>query len=501
MLLITSAKYSSADFTLEFGKIVPSFLPLGNKRLYEYQAKLFQKEKIVLSLPESFKISHYDLKKLEELNIELIFVDENLSLGESIVYCINALNINKKLSILHGDTFFQNLRLQNDSLCITSVKENYEWAYLDEEFNLTHGGGGGRILAGAFCFSDARLLAKHLIKNHYDFVKGIKSYSKERKMRAIENETWLDFGLMTNYFHSKKIISTQRGFNTMQVSQNYIVKNSSWTEKIKAEKAWFKNLPTPLLIYVPKFFTKKDGYALEYLYHNTLSELFVFGSLPDFIWRKIFLSIKDFLNLCHTFKSEGRLNFNYKEKTLSRLKEFSKQRNIDLNKPFILNHTPKPSLNELVAQTSEILPNIKEFSLIHGDFCFSNIMYDFRSGLIKTYDPRGMDFDSKISIFGDKNYDLAKLAHSIFGLYDFIVAGFYECELKGYELDFKLEINDNIIKTQNIFKELFEINQTHIALCIHLFLSMLPLHNDDAKRQNAFLANAYRIYDLLKEER
>ncbi|WP_282558786.1 hypothetical protein [Campylobacter vulpis] len=39
--------------------------------------------------------------------------------------------------------FFQNLRLQNDSLCITSVKENYEWAYLDEEFNLTHGGGGG----------------------------------------------------------------------------------------------------------------------------------------------------------------------------------------------------------------------------------------------------------------------------------------------------------------------------------------------------------------------
>ncbi|WP_252204469.1 hypothetical protein [Campylobacter vulpis] len=57
MLLITSAKYSSADFTLEFGKIVPSFLPLGNKRLYEHQAKLFQKEKIVLSLPENFKKS------------------------------------------------------------------------------------------------------------------------------------------------------------------------------------------------------------------------------------------------------------------------------------------------------------------------------------------------------------------------------------------------------------------------------------------------------------
>lgn len=222
-------------------------------------------------------------------------------------------------------------------------------------------------------------------------------------MLAIENETWLDFGLMTNYFHSKKIISTQRSFNEMQISQNYIIKNSSWTEKIKAEKAWFENLPSTLLIYTPKYFTQKSGYALEYLYHNTLSELFVFGSLPDFIWRKIFLSIKDFLNICDTFKSEDKLNFNYQEKTLSRLKEFAKQRNIDLDKPFILNHTPQPSLNELIKQTSEFLPSIKEFSLIHGDFCFSNIMYDFRGSLIKTYDPRGLDFDGKISIFGDKN--------------------------------------------------------------------------------------------------
>lgn len=105
MLLITSAKYSSADFTLEFGKIVPSFLPLGNKRLYEYQAKL-SKEKVALSLPNNFKVNHYDLEKLEKLNIKLIFVEPNLNLGESILYCINALNINGNLSILHGDTFF-----------------------------------------------------------------------------------------------------------------------------------------------------------------------------------------------------------------------------------------------------------------------------------------------------------------------------------------------------------------------------------------------------------
>ncbi|EAK2454897.1 capsular biosynthesis protein, partial [Campylobacter jejuni] len=91
MILITSAKYSSSDFTLEFGKIPPSFLPLGNKRLYEYQIELFKNfnQKVFLSLPSDFKLSKFDEKKLKELNVEILFVPNNLSLGESVVYCLN----------------------------------------------------------------------------------------------------------------------------------------------------------------------------------------------------------------------------------------------------------------------------------------------------------------------------------------------------------------------------------------------------------------------------
>jgi len=33
---------------------------------------------------------------------------------------------------------------------------------------------------------------------------------------------------------------------------------------------------------------------------------------------------------------------------------------------------------------------------------------------------------------------------------------------------------------------------------IHLFLSMLPLHNDDRNRQYALLANAFRLYNELQ---
>jgi hypothetical protein len=46
----------------------------------------------------------------------------------------------------------------------------------------------------------------------------------------------------------------------------------------------------------------------------------------------------------------------------------------------------------------------------------------------------------------------------------------------------------------------FGISEKNImAMQIQLFLSMLPLHSDDSKRQDAFFANAFRLYKKLKE--
>ena len=53
MILITSAQYLVAEFQIEFGKLPPAFLPLGQKRFYEYYARLFHayNEPIVLTFP------------------------------------------------------------------------------------------------------------------------------------------------------------------------------------------------------------------------------------------------------------------------------------------------------------------------------------------------------------------------------------------------------------------------------------------------------------------
>ncbi|TOH65212.1 hypothetical protein CGI75_24485, partial [Vibrio parahaemolyticus] len=56
--------------------------------------------------------------------------------------------------------------------------------------------------------------------------------------------------------------------------------------------------------------------------------------------------------------------------------------------------------------------------------------------------------------------------------------------------------------TQNNFIEMvsdkFGLSEKNLyAMQIELFLSMLPLHSDDPKRQKGLFANAFRLYKKL----
>jgi hypothetical protein len=139
-------------------------------------------------------------------------------------------------------------------------------------------------------------------------------------------------------------------------------------------------------------------------------------------------------------------------------------------------------------------------TLLHGDFCFSNILYDGRAGRLRVIDPRGLDAEQKISAAGDLRYDIAKLHHSAIGQYDSIVAGHYELARHG-PLDFDLSLPDTpttrIVAASFSARRFAGLTPDQAAahpLGILLFLSMLPLHADDPARQTALLANALRLF-------
>ncbi|MNI52700.1 hypothetical protein D3C73_1075020 [compost metagenome] len=98
---------------------------------------------------------------------------------------------------------------------------------------------------------------------------------------------------------------------------------------------------------------------------------------------------------------------------------------------------------------------------------------------------------------------MAKLYHSIVGYYDLIISGHYEITEQQDQTDIKFYLDENY--QSNLEKALNDIilaglgysEKEIIAITLHLFLSMLPLHSDRPDRQKAFIANAFRLYKKL----
>jgi hypothetical protein len=134
--------------------------------------------------------------------------------------------------------------------------------------------------------------------------------------------------------------------------------------------------------------------------------------------------------------------------------------------------------------------------------CLSNILFDSRSDRIKVIDPRGLNARGETSTIGDLRYDLAKLTHSVIGLYDYIIAGAFDVkvalqpELCLFELN--IYADERVAGVQEAFLKrrfLPAVDTIDIMpMTIILFLSMLPLHADNPQRQKALLANALRLY-------
>lgn len=215
----------------------------------------------------------------------------------------------------------------------------------------------------------------------------------------------------------------------------------------------------------------------------------------------------EFLSLCLEQAVEPNAPINtldilFSDKTALRLNEFCTARHITLEDQwqFAGQHV---SLAQILRDSQKHLPDSKPLlGVLHGDFCFSNILYDFRANKIKTIDPRGMTPDGQKTLYGDIRYDLAKLSHSILGLYDWIIAGYYHVEIADNAIELKIAEQSHHKETQQGFIELIEQTfgltaKNLYAMQIQLFLSMLPLHADDRRRQDALFANAFRLHQIL----
>ena len=137
----------------------------------------------------------------------------------------------------------------------------------------------------------------------------------------------------------------------------------------------------------------------------------------------------------------------------------------------------------------------------HGDPCFSNVLYNRTAQVFKFIDPKGALKES--DLWTNPYYDLAKISHSICGLYDFYNNDLFDIKVDA-DLGLRAVVDFSNAPYVQLFKQQLEANSyDYMTVRVYeasLFLSMLPLHIDNPRKVLGLVLNAARIIKEIEDE-
>ncbi|MCM1059447.1 MAG: aminoglycoside phosphotransferase family protein [Eubacterium sp.] len=319
-----------------------------------------------------------------------------------------------------------------------------------------------------------------------------------------------------------------RAFNRtiLNESTRTVTKTSSDSKKLIQEIEWYIKLPNEFCDLIPNIEScsadEKEPYiVMEYIKWHTLHEFLLNGDLDKKSWQRIFKCLDEVLERFSSYFSISRKGYRsmqimYLTKTVERLEQLRENPNfskffdctITVNGEMYLSLTEIEDILEKVILGGR-LSKIGRFPIIHGDFCFSNILINDDFTAVKLIDPRGSfgDFD----IYGDSRYDIAKLFHSVDGKYDYIINDLFSVSYESDSVAINFDIHDNgkskdalsALKTVLKHRIGYELENIQFIEAL-LFFSMLPLHSDSAERQMVMLGTGIeilnRVVDITAKE-
>lgn len=435
--------------------------------------------------------------------------------------------------VILGDTLIRDsFQLQGDHVYVHEVSDSHRWClatwgpdkkitrYLDKQDEVQ---GPIHALCGYYHFQNAGYLKncvyETLSEKKTQISDVLKAYGKKYPLYAVQAQEWFDFGNIDNLISSRQRLLQGRYFNSLKIDGvlNTITKNSEFDEKLKDELNWYLLLPNELQVLVPRIINQtqsedKIQIVQEYYGYSTISELFLYTDIHIQTWTSILRKLFKIHHKLKNFKGEltrQEVTSIYKNKTHSRLKDLKASSSYwenMLEKPnIILNQNTLANLPLLKDQMDEWIEKIvdtAEITIIHGDYCFSNILFDINTQITRLIDPRG-SFGRK-GIYGDARYDIAKLRHSICGLYDYIVSDLFTInELNEGEFESAILASETSKKISAVFDKLVVENGYNLDEIKFieglLFLSMIPLHKDKPERQKMmYLRGLELMNEVLK---
>jgi dTDP-glucose pyrophosphorylase len=345
----------------------------------------------------------------------------------------------------------------------------------------------------------------------------LRRYGSLCPIRARKVDRWHDFGHLDNLIAAKRALLQPRYFNTLEVDPvlNTITKVSEHDAKLRDELAWYLQLPDHLKVLTPRIVSHDEvagriRVVQEYYGYPTLAELYLFGELHPDVWSSVLAHVLRIHQEFRKFEGElspAELETFYLGKLMDRLadlrdaepgwKERLQRAEVRLNGRALLG---LPCLMDDLRARVQSLAAAAPISIVHGDLCFSNILFDPNNRIIRIIDPRGSF--GRPGIYGDARYDLAKLRHSVSGLYDFIVADMFEIEETPAGFTAHTFANGTAHIVGALFDEQlraagYDLDEIRLVEGL-LFLSMLPLHSGHPARQRMmFLTGMTLLNEVL----
>ncbi len=412
----------------------------------------------------------------------------------------------------HPDFVFVGDYVNPEDWCLVETNsEGHVSAYVDKKPNVKD---GLMALAGVYSLADTALLRSAVVESIRVGGKEISSvlekYARTRAISVMKAHEWYDFGHIHYFNLAKRKLLQSRYFNSLSIDPvlGMITKESERTDKLRDELAWYQALPLHLQLLCPRLVFGQDSNRVvitqEYYGYPNLAELYVFGEFGFSVWMNALtklMAVHSLLKNVHGEVTEDDVVYMYQGKTFSRLAELTlvpywtallKRTNLKING---VSHLNVHQLEDAISRQVLKLARTVDGGIVHGDFCFSNILYDLNSQVARMVDPRGSF--GKQKLYGDPRYDVAKLRHSVSGRYDFIMADLFTAEESGDGFVFDLPKSENYDAICKYFDELIVANgyKKEEIMFIEglLFISMVPLHKENFKRQLAMFLNGIII--------
>ena len=538
-VLVLSAGKIEKELEKIFGNIPSGLIPLNGKPvIFRIIDKLLDEgfRKISITIGYKKEIIQEIISKQYKKKVELEFISVEFdkppgnSIKTSMNYCPE-----EKLLIILGDTLIDNnltelVDKENSFVLISQKFDNPKnWCVItqkdqkideifDKEENLVKND-KHYVLVGGYFFNDAKLLRQTLEdidgEEKLEISSIVEKYKNENDVTVELAEQWHDVGHLENYFSTKRFLLKTRYFNSLQfddLSEN-VTKKSENKEKLINEINWYKKIPKEISRLVPKILesdvSNNPYIKLEYIKHPTLADIWLYSNFSSDFWVKVIDALFEIINKFNRYLEDVTIqgyNSIYFEKTVQRIDELIKSNasfKEIFHKNFILINGKEFKNWSVIKDEIKLkitdLYKKEDNCLIHGDLCFSNILYDSKNKNFKLIDPRGK-WEQGIS--GDIKYDIAKIRHSVVGGFDTITNGLYSAtydEKKGIIFDTYKPKNYLMIceKLDSQIKQRWNLDEIKMIEGL-LFISMLPLHKDDLERQFALYSiGIQRLNEIL----